>query len=423
MLYDNALLARLYLHAWQITGRDLYRRITEETLDYALREMTDPLGGFYSAQDADSEGVEGKFFVWTPDEIREILGEADGNMLGGFYGVTDAGNFEGSNILNIPQGPEAFALEHGIGEEELAALIARGKPKLLAEREKRVHPFRDDKVIASWNGLMLRAFAEAGAALKRADYLAAAAANARFLHQEMMLDGNLLRTFREGQAKIPGYLEDYAGVADGYLALYEAGFRQEWLDRAVSLANRMIELFWDDGVGGFYDTGSEHEALVTRPRDVFDNAQPCGGSVASEALLRLALITGNQDYNLKASQPLRALNRLMTQAPGGAAYWLGALDFYVSQPKEIAIVGDWDDDGTTALLDVVHRRYLPNKVVVGAAGALASDEAAGAAPAYDMPLLAGREPVDGKPTAFVCQNYVCQLPVTDPEALAEQLDS
>ena len=195
-------------------------------------------------------------------------------MLGGFYGVTDAGNFEGANILNIPQAPEAFALEHGIGEDALAALVARGKPKLLEEREKRIHPFRDDKVIASWNGLMLRAFAEAGAALKRADYLAAAEANARFLEREMMVDGSLLRTYREGQAKIPGYLEDYACVADGCLALYEATFRQEWLDQSVALANRMIDLFWDDGVGGFYDTGTEHEALVTRPRDVLTTPNP-----------------------------------------------------------------------------------------------------------------------------------------------------
>ncbi|MDE2939238.1 MAG: thioredoxin domain-containing protein [Chloroflexota bacterium] len=420
MLYDNALLARLYLHAWQITGRDLYRRIVEETLDYVLREMTDPSGGFYSAQDADSEEVEGKFFVWMPDEIREVLGEADGNMLGGFYGVTDAGNFEGANILNIPQGPEAFALEHGIEERDLVALISRGRPRLLDVRERRIHPFRDDKVIASWNGLMLRAFAEAGAALKRADYLMAAEANARFLHEAMTVDGSLLRTYREGQAKIPGYLEDYACVSDGYLALYEATFERDWLDRAVALANRMVDLFWDEGVGGFYDTGSEHEILVTRPRDVFDNAQPCGGSVASEVLLKLALITGDEDYNLKASRPLRALSRLMTQAPGGAAYWLGVLDFYVSLPKEIAIIGDPAGAEAGALLDAVHGRYLPNKVVVGSAG---DGENADNGRPYEMPLLAERGMVDGKPTAYVCQNYVCQLPVTDPQGLAEQLDS
>ena len=419
MLYDNALLARLYLHAWQLTGNDLYRRITEETLDYVLREMTDPMGGFYSAQDADSEGVEGKFFVWTPDEIREVLSEADGNLLGGFYGVTDAGNFEGSNILNIPQPPEAFALEHGITEGELASLISRAKPLLLEAREKRVHPLLDDKVIASWNGLMLRAFAEAGAALKRPDYLAAASANATFIHDRMFADGRLLRTYREGQAKLQGYLEDYAFVADGYLALYEATFQRVWLDRSVQLADTMIELFWDEEVGGFYDTGAEHETLVTRPRDVFDNAQPCGGSVASEILLRLAIITGNEDYNLKGSRPLRSLSRLMTQAPGGAAYWLGVLDFYVSLPKEIAVIGGSEDPGTTALLDTVFGSYLPNKVLVG----LDPEQEQPSQAEESIPLLENRGMIGGKPTAYVCQNYACQLPVTNSESLASQLAS
>ena len=420
MLYDNALLARLYLHAFQITGKPLYRRITEEILDYVLREMTDSLGGFYSAQDADSEGVEGKFFVWSPDEITAVLGEEDGNLLGGFYGVTGAGNFEGSNILNIHQAPEAFALEHGITEEALEALIARGKPLLLEEREKRIHPFRDDKVIASWNGLMLRAFAEAGATLGREDYLAAAAANANFINDEMYRDGRLLRSYREGQSRIDGYLEDYSCVIDGYIALYEATFQQEWLDRAVRLADTMIELFWDEGVGGFYDTGTEHEALVTRPRDVFDNAQPCGGSVASEVLLRLAIITGNEDYNLKGSKPLRALSRVMSQAPGGAAYWLGVLDFYISLPKEIAIVGARGDGAMEALLNAVYERFLPNRVLVGVD--LAAEGQEGAGSTGGIPLLEGRGLVDGKAAAYVCQNYVCQLPVTEADALVAQLE-
>ena len=429
MLYDNALLARLYLHAYQVTGNDLYLRITEETLEYVLREMTDPLGGFYSAQDADSEGVEGKFFVWSPDEIREVLGEEDGNLFGGFYGVTDAGNFEGSNILNIHTAPEAFALEHGISEEFLGTVIGRSRPRLLAEREKRVHPFRDDKVIASWNGLMLRAFAEAGAALNRPDFLAAARKNAEFLHGQMFRNGRLLRTYREGQAKLDGFLEDYACVIDGYIALYEATFDKAWLDRAVQLADTMVELFWDNGVGGFYDTGSEHESLVTRPRDVFDNAQPCGSSVASEVLLKLAVFTGNEDYNLKGSGPLRAVSRVMSQAPGGAAYWLGVLDFYISLPKEIAIIGNRDDAATRTLIDEVFSRYLPNKVVAGSLdGETAPDEAgeqdsSGSSTSAAVPLLEGRDMIEGRAAAYVCQNYVCQLPVTDAGALAEQLDA
>ena len=422
MLYDNALLARLYLHAYQLTNKDLYRRITEETLDYVLREMTDLQGGFYSAQDADSEGVEGKFFVWTPDEMRAILGDADGNLLGGYYRVTDAGNFEGSSILNVPQEPQAFALEHGISDEELNSLIARGKVKLLEERERRIHPFRDDKVISSWNGLMLRAFAEAGATLKRPDYLAAAFANASFLHEQMFKNGRMLRTYRNGQAKLQGFLEDYSCVADGYLALYEATFDRVWLDRAVMLADTMIELFWDEGVGGFFDTGTEHESLVTRPRDVFDNAQPCGSSVAAEVLLRLAVLTGNEDYNLKGAQPLRPLSRVMSQAPGGAAYWLGVLDFYVSVPKEIAVIGPAGDPVTEALKEVVFGRYLPNKIVVGIDTAQPPETDAVGSPSEGIPLLEGREKLSGGPTAYVCQNYVCQLPVTDADALTRQLD-
>ena len=422
MLYDNALLARLYLHAYQLTNKELYRRINEETLDYVLREMTDSLGGFYSAQDADSEGVEGKFFVWTPDEIRAILGDADGNLFGGFYGVTDAGNFEGSNILNVPQDPQAFALDHGISEGYLNSIVARGKVHLLTEREERIHPFRDDKVISSWNGLMLRAFAEAGVTLKRPDYLAAASANANFLHNEMFKDGRLLRTYRDGQAKLQGFLEDYSCVADGYLALYEATFERVWLDRAVMLADTMIELFWDDGVGGFFDTGTEHESLVTRPRDVFDNAQPCGGSVAAEVLLRLAILTGNEDYNLKGSQPLRPISRVMSQAPGGAAYWLGVLDFYVSIPKEIAVIGPAGDPDTEALRDEVFGRYLPNKVVVGLDPAQSPYSDTDRSPTDGIPLLEGREKLNGGPIAYVCQNYVCQLPVTDAESLAKQLE-
>ncbi len=423
MLYDNALLARLYLHAFQVTGRDLYRRITEETLDYVLREMSDGKGGFYSAQDADSEGEEGKFFVWTPRQIQSVLGEADGDIFNRYYGVTDAGNFEGANILNVPVEPEVFAAELGITRGYLESVIARSKTRLLGEREKRIHPLRDDKVLASWNGLMLRSFAEAAAALGRPDYLEAAVSNAAFLLEEMLRDGRLLRTWREGQAKLPGFLEDYACVIDGLLALYEATFNVRWLNYAVTLTDTMVELFWDEGIGGFYDTGLEHESLVTRPRDVFDNAQPCGGSVTSEALLRLAVFTGNDEYHLKGATPLRSLSRLMTQAPGGAAHWLGALDFYVSIPKEIAVIGPRENPATGALLDAVFGRYLPNKVVAGrdAAPVAAAPDAASAP--HGIPLLEGKEMVEGKPTAYVCQHYVCQLPVADAAALGQQLES
>ena len=415
MLYDNALLARLYLHAWQITGNPLYRRITEETLDYALREMTDPAGGFYSAQDADSEGVEGKFFVWTPDELRSLLGD-DADLVMGYYGVTERGNFEGANILNVPVLPEDYAGRRGVSEEALFAAIQRARGVLLEAREQRIHPLRDDKVLTSWNGLMLRAFAEAGAALGRSDYVDAARSNAAFLLDNMRDgDGRILRTWRNGQAKLLGYLEDYACLADGLLSLHEATLEPRWLQEAVAVADGMIALFWDDAVGGFYDTGSDHERLVIRPRDVFDNAQPCGGSVATDVLLRLAVITGNDDYSGKGATPLRALQQLLGRAPGATGYWLGALDFYVSLPKEIVIVGPSDASATQEMLSEVGRRFLPNRVVVGV-----SDPAP--PPVKDSPLLEQRGMQDGVPTAYVCENYACQLPVTDAAALARQLD-
>ena len=414
MLYDNALLARLYLHAWQVTGNPLYRRITEETLDYVLREMTDPAGGFYSAQDADSEGVEGKFFVWTPDELRSLLGE-DADLVMGYYGVTERGNFEGANILNVPRPPEEYASQRGVSEDDLSAAVQRARAVLLDVREQRIHPLLDDKVLTSWNGLMLRSFAESGAALGRPDYLDAASRNADFLLATMRgPDGRLLRTWRNGEAKLNGYLEDYACLADGLLSLHEATLEPRWLQEAVSLADEMNALFWDDPVGGFYDTGSDHETLVIRPRDVFDNAQPCGGSVAADVLLRLGVITGNDDYSSKGATPLRAMQQLLGRAPAATGHWLGALDFYVSLPREIVIVGPASDPATTSMLDEVSQRFMPNRVLVGV-----SDPAN--PPLQDSPLLEQRVMQNGLPTAYVCENYACQLPVTEPAALAAQL--
>ena len=414
MLYDNALLARLYLHAWLATGRNLYRRITEETLDYVLREMTGEHGGFFSATDADSEGEEGKFFVWSPGEIEAVLGSEDAALFNAFFGVSQRGNFEGKNILNISVRAADFAERQDIPLERLVEVIKRGKEALRLAREEREHPLLDDKALSSWNGLMLRAFAEAGAALERQDYLDAAARNAAFLLEELRPEGKLLRSYREGQAKLPGFLEDYSFVADGLLSLYEATFDRRWLDSAVELADEMISQFWDEPQGCFYDTGRSHEELVVRPRDVFDNAQPCGGSVASDLLLRLSVVTGNEDYAAKAVSPLRSLAELMGRAPAGTGRWIAALDFYLSTPKEVAVIGPPDDPATSSLLREVNGRYIANRVVVGASG---QDSAA----ASGLPLLEGRGMVDGKPTAYVCENYACQLPVTDAESLAAQL--
>jgi len=416
MLYDNALLSRLFLHTYQATQNPLYRRIAEETLDYVLREMTDPSGGFYSTQDADSEGEEGKFFLWTPQEIEAILGPEEGAIVARFFGATQAGNFEGRNILHLPQSPESFAAEEEISLAQFEETLMRARARLLEVRERRVHPSRDDKILSAWNGLMVRSFAEAASILNRQDYRLAAEASASFVLGNLREDGRLLRTYKDGRARLKGYLEDYAFMADGLIALYEATFDHRWLEEARSLSDDMVDLFWDEGHKVLYDTGRDHEALLVRPRDVFDNATPCGSSVASDVLLRLAVLTGQSDYASHAAASIRSMGQYLSRAPMGMGHWLGALDFYVSTPKEIALVGERGDPAAQALLDVVYGRYLPNKVVAGSA----PNELVRGAQA--TPLLQGREMMDRRPTAYVCQNYVCKLPVTDPEALARQLE-
>ena len=413
MLYDNALLARLYLHAYQITGNPLYRRIVEETLEYVMREMTSPEGGFYSAQDADSEGVEGKFFVWLPQEITDALGEEDGEIICRYYGVTPHGNFEGRNILRVAMDAANLAREEELDAAEFGELLSRSKSKLLETRNKRIAPGLDDKILTSWNGLMLAAFAEAASVLGRKDYAEVAERSAEFLLANLLRDGRLLRTYKDGDAKLNGYLEDYAFLIDGLLALHEVSFDRGHLQMAVQLGNSMVELFWDAATGQFFDTGHDHEQLVVRPKDLTDNAIPCGSSMAVDALLRLAVITGDGDTERRASMALRSVRQLMITFPTAAGHWLGALDFYLSRPKEIVIVGGRGEPATDALLAEVHRHYIPNRVLLGTD---TGDDAT-----EGLPLLAERRMIDGLATAYVCENYVCQLPVTDAQALARQL--
>ena len=327
MLYDNALLSRLYLHAYQITGSRQYKRIVEETLDYVLREMTSPEGGFYSSQDADSEGEEGKYFVWTPREIGEILGKEQAVLFSRYYGVTHQGNFDGRNILHIHDSAEAAAAELGISEEQLATSVDNARAKLLERRIER----RDDKVLTAWNGMMLRSFAEAAAVLNRDDYLQASLANAEFLLSALRSpQGRGLRSFKDGKAVLKGYLDDYANLADGLIALHEATLDLRWLNEARSLADGMLDLFWDPKEAAFYDTGSDHEKLIIRPSHLFDNAEPSGSAVASDVLLRLAVLTGNTEYRNRAATMLRSLRMVMSRAPMGFGHWLCALDFYLS---------------------------------------------------------------------------------------------
>ena len=414
MLYDNAMLARLYLHGYQLTKQGIYQRIAEETLDYVIREMTDPAGGFYSAQDADSEGVEGKYFVWRPEEVKQVLGDDEGALVCKFFDVTEVGNFEESNILHVPHKIEELAEQLGLTEEDLTMKVFDAQAKLLAVRQSRIAPDRDEKVLTCWNGLMLKSFAEAASILGEERFLQAAVKNADFILTHLRQDGKLLRSYKDGVAKVPGYLSDYAFLADGLLALHEATFDRRWLDEAIGLGEEMVRLFWDELTGVFYDSSKEHESLVMRPRDFFDNALPSSSSVAVEVLLRLAVLTGDQDYRRRASVALRVMREHMAKLPTGMGHWLCALDFYLSSPKEVVVVGPRTEDGTRSLLSEIFNPFLPNKVVVGQE----SDSGNGD---EKLPLLQGRVLVDGKPTVYVCENYTCQMPVTSAEALAQQL--
>ena len=416
MLYDNALLTRVYLYAYQQTKTPLYRRVVEETLEYVIRDMIDPSGGFYSSEDADSEGEEGKFYVWKRAEVLSILGENDGEVFCEFFDVTETGNFEhGSSILNTPRSLEQFASEKGKSVDALAATLNAGKRRLFNAREGRVRPGRDDKTLAAWNGLMLTAFAEAANILGRDDYRAVAVRNAEFIRTHLMKDGRLLRTYKAGQAKLNGYLEDYAFVIEGLLAVYEATFELRFFALACELTDTMIARFWDEQEGGFYFTSVDHEALITRTKDYFDNATPSGNSVAAMALLKLGVLTRQQDYTRRAVAILRALRPAMSRYPSAFGYMLSGLDFYLSEPKEIAIVGRIDSHEARSFGEEIYSRYLPNKVV---AACEPGDEAASAA----IKLLAGRNAIDSKATAYVCRNYTCLAPATTAEEFGARLD-
>ena len=400
MLYDNALLSRLYLHYFQVTQEPLARETAEGILDYVLREMTDPSGGFYSTQDADSEGHEGKFFVWDLGEIKSVLGEADASVFASYYNVTEGGNFEGQNILNVNSSAPRPSEE--------------SRRKLFELREQRIKPDRDEKMITAWNGLMLASFAEAGVILRRTDYTDAARMNAEFVVANLQRDGFLLRTYKDGVAKFNAYLEDYAFFIEGLVTLYETGGEFRWLKHALELTDRMIEEFWDEEGRGFFFTGKSHENLIVRSKDYFDNATPSGNSVAAGVLLRLAILTNNERYRELAEAVLGEVAESVRRYPSGFGYALSAMDFLFSSPKEIALLGK-EPSEIKPLLEEVWRKYLPNKVV---AHAPINDAEAIAA----LPLLENRPLLDDRATAYVCQNYTCQQPVNTIDGLAAELD-
>ncbi len=413
MLYDNALLARVYLEAYQVTGDEEYRCVVEETLDYVTREMTSPEGGFYAAQDADSEGVEGKYFVWTPHEIAAVVGTDDAPLVCAYYGVTERGNFEGENILHrmIPLADAARNAD--VAPDRMQAAVERARPLLLATRERRVKPGRDDKILTAWNGLTLRAFADAARVLGRDDYRAVAERSAGFLLTNLKTsDGRLLRTYKDGRAKIDGYLDDYAALADGLLALYACTFEPRLFAEARALADAILARFWNEREGGFYMTSDDgHTELISRPKELFDNAVPSGNSTAVDVLLRLAALSGENSYAERAERTLQGLTGIVQRAPSGFGRALAAMEFALSTPTEVAIAGDLEG-AADALLQVVNGAYRPNVVTaVTRPGALEAGIA----------LLEGRDRVDGQAAAYVCERFACRRPVTTPDDLAREL--
>ncbi len=414
MLYDNALLSRLYLHYYQLTKESWARDVAEDILNYVVREMTDQTGGFYSTQDADSEGVEGKFFVWGVEELEQLLGKSEAALFGEYYNITREGNFEDANILNITADVSEFAERKQISVSQLQATLANARQVLFATREKRVKPARDEKVLTAWNGLMLASFAEAGAILDRPDYTEVARHNARFVLNNLRREGLLLRTYKDGQARLNAYLEDYAFYSHGLLTLFQTTGELNWFVEARALCDVMIAEFWDDSEGAFFFTGNSHEQLIIRAKDFFDNATPSGNSVAAEVLLQLAALTRNEDYQRRAITILRTTANGVLRYPSAFGRILCALDFHLGAPKEIALIGPQDSPQTKTLANVIWQQYLPNKVVAqGSPEDKKAEEI--------LPLFQGRLTLSNDATVYVCENFTCKNPVSEPEELAALL--
>jgi uncharacterized protein len=412
MLYDNALLARLGAHLWQATKDDEVRRVTNETIEWVEREMTSPEGGFYSSLDADSEGHEGKFYVWSEEEIDSLLG-ADARVFKSYYGVTSGGNFEGGNILFVAADPRAAAKRAGIDVEMLDEIVKRGKRILYDARAKRVWPGRDEKILASWNGLMLRGLATAARVFGRNDFRALAIRNAEFLAREMVRGGRVMRSHKEGVTRVSGFLEDYAAVALGFLSVYELTFDERWVRQAREIADATIQWFWDDTTGAFFDTASDAEQLITRPRDVTDNATPSGTSLATELLLLLAELQQDAEYRRRAVFTMESLAEPLSKYPSAFGHLLGCVDLEVSGAIEVALVGDVRGVAFDTLRKVLSDVYVPSLVLAG--GGPTSDSA--------VKLLNDRPLIEDRPTAYVCRGYSCDKPVTDPNALGDQLQN
>lgn len=410
MLYDNALLVRLGAHLWQATKDDEVLRVVDETIAWAEREMRGPEGGFCSSLDADSEGHEGTFYVWTVEEFDRVVG-TDAEVMRACLGVTDGGNFEGKNILSLVGDWRVTAARYRLSPEQLGETYANAKQRLFQAREQRVRPGRDDKVLASWNGLMVRAIAEAARAFGTESHKALAIEGATFLFEKMIIDGRVMRSYKDGRARIPGYLEDHAALGLAFLSVYELTFDDRWLERARAMSDATVRWFWDDATNAFYDTSSDHEMLITRPRDVTDNATPSGTSLAAELLVRLSELLHDVDARRRATYVVETLAPGTQRYPLAFGNLLASADMLIHGAVELAIVGDVNAPDFKALERAAAEEYVPSLVLAG--GAPRSDD--------KIALLTDRGMRDGRATAYVCRNYACDEPVTEAGRLAEQL--
>ena len=410
MLYDNALLARLGVHLWQVTRDDEIRRVTEETFTWVANEMTSPDGGFYSSLDADSEGHEGKFYVWDATAIDALLGP-DASIVRAYWNVQPGGNFEGHSILHVAADADTVARRLGLTANDVRAAVTRAIPVLLAERSKRVRPGLDDKVLAGWNGLMTRALAEAARVFGDPRWRQMAVRNGQFLRERLVHGGRVTRVFSAGERRGPGFLEDHAAVALAFLSLHELTFDPEWISDAYGVAAVMERHYRDGSTGAWYDTADDGEALITRPRDLFDNATPAGPSLALELMLRLSELEGEEKRKSDVLMQLAALAEPMTRWPNGFGHALGVTDMALSGAIAVALVGD-ASPALNAMAVTIAERYLPRLILVSAPS--------GQAP---VPLLYGRAAVNDAPTAYVCRGFACDLPALDTVELARQLDA
>ncbi len=427
MLYDQALLARTYIEAYQATGKPFYAAIARQIFTYVLRDMTDPKGGFYSAEDADSEGVEGKFYIWKQAELLEVLGEQDGALFAKIHGVTIKGNYSeeatgestGANILHLPHSLTEAAKALKRDPAKLAVELAAMRKKLFQVREKRVRPYKDDKILTDWNGLMISALAYGGCALGEPKYIAAAGKAADFLLSTMRLDGKgrLLHRYRNGRAGIKAYLDDHAGLLLGLTDLYEATFEARWLAAAKTLAAEIVRLFWDQKEKGFHFAGQDNEKLIARTKQIYDGARPSGNSTATYGLLRLGRLTQDSALEKIGHEALLRFSKNLDSYPNAYPFMLMALDFQVGPTKEVVLAGDPADKGMLEMRRALAQRFLPRLVV-----ALRPTGKAAAAIVKLVPFLANQGAINDRPTAYVCQNYSCKLPTNDVSLLIKQIE-